>query len=134
MKKKPIILIAIGIVLAILGGVMFMLFNSNKSLDVGEFSLSNHQWAIETFPSDKNVGSIDDANTAIEKSKELWIEKYSVVAGQPNNPINGKPIKVYFDEKNDCWYVHGTLPSNINGAVPSALIQKDGKVLAVWMD
>lgn len=134
MKNKIIILISIGLVLAVIGGAIIMLFNSNKQPDVGEFELNKYRWEIETFPSDKNVGQVDDANAAIEKAKELWIEKYSVVGGQPNNPINGKPIKIYFDEKNDCWYVHGTLPKNQVGGYPHAIIQKDGKVIAVWHD
>ena len=134
MRKKIIVFVAVGIVLATLGGAMIMVFNSNKTVYIGEFDLTNFQWEIETFPSDKNVGQVDNANTAIEKAKELWIEKYSVVAGQPNNPINEKPIKVYFDEKNGCWYVHGTLSRNQVGGVPHAIIQKDGKVVAVWHD
>ena len=133
MKSRIIVLVAMGLVLAIIAGAIIVLFSSKKQLDAGEFSLANYQWEIETFPSDKNVGRVDDANVAVEKAKELWLDKFSMVNGQPYNPVNGRKIKVSYDSENDCWLINGTLPSNTKGSVPCALIQKDGKVLAIWM-
>ena len=111
-----------------------MLFTSKKPPNVEEFSLSSYQWEIENFPSDKNVGQVDDANTAIEKAQELWLEKYSIVNGQTYNPINGRKIEVSYDSENDCWHINGTLPPKSGGGVPHAIIQRDGKVTAVWHD
>ncbi len=138
MKNKIIISITIFFVLAVIGGVAIMLFSSKqppktKPSDVGKFDLTNYQWEIETFPSDKNVGQVDDANTAIEKSKEIWLDKYNEVNGQPYNPINGRKIEVSYDSKKECWHINGTLPPDVDGAAPNALIQKEGQVLAVWM-
>lgn len=127
MKNKIIILIAIGLVLAVIGGAIIMLFNSNKQPDVGEFELNKYRWEIETFPSDKNVGQVDDANAAIEKAKELWIEKYSVVGGQPNNPINGRPIKVYFDEKMIVGMCMVLYPKIKSGDIHTPSSKKTGK-------
>ena len=45
--------------------------------DKGAFALSKYQEEIEASPSDRNVGQIDDAETAVAKAKELWLEKYS---------------------------------------------------------
>ncbi len=131
MKKKFIIVTIVCVVIAILGGIVVLLFSSNKP-NVGQFDLSNYQWAIDKFPLDKNVGKVDNAETAIEKAKEVWIEKFNTINGETYNPINGKPIKVYFDSKNDCWYLHGALPKNWIGGVPGILIKSNGDVLAVW--
>lgn len=133
MKNKIIILVAISLVLVVIGGAIFMLFSSKKQPDVGEFDLTKYQWEIENFPSDKNVGQVNDSNTAIEKAKELWIERFNTVGGKPYNPINGRKIEVSYDFEKECWHINGTLPSNVDGAVPQGLIQKDGKVLAIWM-
>ena len=107
--------------------------DKNAEDNVLKFDLTNYQWGIENFPSDKNVGYVDNANTAIEKAKELWIEKYSMFGGQPYNPLDGVKIIVSYDYERDVWLINGTLPPDIDGVVPQALIQKDGKVLAVWM-
>ena len=100
---------------------------------IGEFRLSDYEWEMETYPSDKNVGPTNDAETAIQKAKELYFEKFGVMNGQPFNPLKNVEITVAYDKYNQCWLVSGTLPVEIDGAVPMALIQKDGKVLAVWM-
>ena len=135
MRKKLIIYaVIICIVLAVLGGGIFMLFDSNKSYNIKEFSLLNYQWEIETFPSDKNVGQVDDASTAIEKAKELWFEKFSMIGENTYNPINGRKIEVSYDSKEECWHVNGTLQKNTLGGVPHAIIRKNGEGLAIWYD
>lgn len=142
MKKKAIILIIILVILSILGGLMIMLSSPQKAqntqeqltIEVGKFDLSEFQWDVDTFPSDKNIGSVDDYSVAIDKAKELWVEEYSMLGGQAYNPINGETIKVRFDEKNDCWLVYGTLPENAVGGVPHVIVKKDGNVIAVWCD
>ena len=133
MKKKNIVFIVASSILVILVCTLALLFN-NKSLDIGEFDLANYQWEIETFPSDKNVGEVNDAKIAIEKAKELWIEKFGLINGKPYDPTQGRKVNVSYDAENECWYINGTLPRNWNGGVPHALIQKDGKVLAIWHD
>lgn len=133
MKKKTIIIL-ITVALVLLGVMIMMLINLNKSSKISEFDLSNYKWEIETFQSDKNVGKVNDSNTAIAQAKELWIEKYGTINGIPYDPTHGRKVNVYFDYSNDCWLIRGTLPPNTKGSVPSAIIQKDGTVLAVWMD
>jgi hypothetical protein len=131
MRKK--ILIAIGcLTISIFCGIIIMIFNSKK-INVPEFNLTDYNWEIEHFSSNKNVGQIDNANIAIEKAKELWLEIYGMINGEPYDPTRGRKINVSFDSENDCWRIYGTLPSNVDGAVPQALIKSDGDVLAVWM-
>lgn len=110
-----------------------MIFRLNKQSSIGEFAVEEYQWEIENFPYEKSVGQVDDANVAIEKAKELWLEKYSTVNGQPYDPIKGKKCEIFFDHGNNCWLVKTTLPSNTKGSVPHAIIRKDGTVIAVWM-
>ena len=109
-----------------------MLYNQNKPPIVVNFNLTTYQREIETFPSDKNVGPVNDAITAIKKAKELWLEEFSEIDGKPYNPINGREIVVAYNHENEIWCVNGTLPRNHIGSVPHALIKKDGKVLAVF--
>lgn len=134
MRKKRIVFIVIGIVIVVLGGVFFMLCNSNQPHDIKEFSLLNYQWEIETFPSDKNVGPVDNANTAIEKAKELWIEEFSMIGEKPYAPVNRGKFEVSYDSEKECWHVNGALSMNTLGGVPHAIIRKNGEVIAVWQD
>lgn len=133
MKNKLFVSIAIGLALAIIGGTMVMLLHSNQQPSIKEFDVEKYQWEIENFPSEKNVGQVNDVNTVIEKAKELWIEKYSTINGQSYDPIKGRKIEVFFDNNNDCWLVKTTLLPNTKESVPHAIIRKDGMVLAVWM-
>ena len=133
MKQKIFILLVIGVVVTVIGGGIVMLFYSNKPSIIGEFDSEKYKWEIENFSFSKNVGQVNDANTAIEKAKELWIEKYSTVNGQSYDPIKGRKCEVFFDRYNDCWLIKITLESNTIGSVPHAIIRKDGTVIAVWM-
>ncbi len=67
------------IVLICIVAIISVLFLKSRSEDVKveSFSMTNYQWEIQTFSTDQNVGEVNDKNTAIEKSKSLWIEKYS---------------------------------------------------------
>ncbi|MCL2867129.1 MAG: YbbC/YhhH family protein [Clostridia bacterium] len=120
--KKILIIIIVVIV-----GMIIYLFNSSNKPYVGQFNINSvHiQWGIDHFPSDKNVGKINNANTAIKKAKELWIEKYGVINGKPYDPTQGREVTVAYDDENECWLVQGTLPDDINfdGAAPNALEQ-----------
>ena len=111
-----------------------MIARSNKEPVVKDFNIEEYHWEIETFQSDKNVGKVNDSNTAIAQAKELWIEKYGTINGIPYDPTRGRKVNVFFDDSNDCWLIKGTLPPNTKGSVPCAIIQKNGEVLAVWMD
>ena len=73
MKNKAMIFMILGLVLAIIAGVIIMQFHSKKQTDVGTFELTKYQWEIENFPSDKNVGQVNDSDTAIEKAKERFV-------------------------------------------------------------
>ena len=134
MKNKVIVFIIVGIILVIAGGVGIMLFNASETSKVREFDLAKYQWALDIFPSDKNVGEVQDKNIAIEKAKVLWIEKYGIINGKPYDPTRGLKVNVSYNTENQCWHIYGTLPPDVDGGVPHALIQKDGKVLAVWCD
>ena len=130
------VLFIVSLIVSILATTSCSICNNSNAPEKenGTFSLedTNHdfQWAIENCPSDKNVGSVSDANTAITKAKELWIAKY---LSDFYNPIDGREILVSYDSKNECWWVRGTLPGDGDGEVPMALIKTDGTVLAIWI-
>ena len=102
-------------------------------VNLKEFDISEYQWEIENFPSTENVGQINDALAAIESAKELWIEKFSTIGGQPYDPINEREIEIFLDRDDDCWLIRVLLPPETLGSTPHAIIQKDGDVVAVWM-
>lgn len=133
MKNKIIFSIVIVFTLTVIGGVMIIIFHSDKHPSIREFDVAKYQWEIENFSFQKNVGQVNDVNTVIEKAKELWIEKYGTVNGQPYDPIKGRGIEALFDKNNDCWLVKIALLPDTKGSTPHAIIQKDGMVLAVWM-
>ena len=117
------------IVLICIVAIISVLFLKSRSeeVKVESFSMTNYQWEIQTFSTDQNVGEVNDKNTAIEKSKSLWIEKYS--ADIPN-----RKIKVAYDEKEESWHVYSVSPPNTLGGVLHTIIQKNGDVLAVWSE
>lgn len=126
MKKKVALFAIIMIVLAVICGFIIALFGLNHQPDVGKFTLTEYQWEIENFPSDKNVGKVDDENTAIEKAKEMLSEKYG--------DTDGKKMNIEYDSESGCWHVYGSVSPKELGGVPHAIIQRDGKVVAVWYE
>ena len=145
MKRKLHYFVIIGLSFAMTGAAVIVHFCLNKEpaskelpvkeLTVGEFDMADHQEAIEYFPSDKNVGQVNDGYTAIEKAKELWLEKYSIINGRPEDPLRGiKGYEVFFDQNNDCWLVQTIWPRYTKGCTFRTIIQTDGKVIAVWYD
>lgn len=112
----------------------FIMFFQSSKTSVPQFTSSGDaQFGLTYFPSNKNVGSIADAETAIEKAKALWMEEFSTINGKPYDPINGYPIEATYDYDEEYWILNGTLPDLCLGSVPIAIIEPDGDVLAVWM-
>ncbi|MDR0889999.1 MAG: YbbC/YhhH family protein [Oscillospiraceae bacterium] len=131
MKKRLLFWIGIVLIIALVGGSIFMfVFRTIKTTEaVGTFKLTDYSFYIENFPSEIVLGTIDSAQSAKEKAEEIWIEIYGDTAK------NKKPYIVSFDELNQVWMVQGTLPNNWVGGVPYIIFRKaDGKVLAVWHD
>lgn len=128
-KEKNVLVVTILIVVVIVSAIPVFLFFSWQP-SIAEFDLEKYRWEIENCSSQTNVGPVDDADTAIDMAKELWVDSFQT---ESYNPINGRQILVFYDSVNMCWLIKGTLPAYKDGAVPNALIQKDGKVLAVWV-
>lgn len=130
MKRKPVILVVL--ILVFIGGFLSLLFLLHRPEEsnmpkVETFCLAEYQWEIQTFSTVQNIGEVTEEKTAIRKAKALWLEKYSVA-------IPDKKIEVAYDSKEECWHVYGTLSPNALGGVFHAVIQKDGNLLAVWID
>lgn len=146
--KKTVILLAV--IIFLVSGVAAMInFKLNKpsnkplnkpsestsfnvdevSLELGEFELDDYRWELENFPSSLSVGDVPDAKTAWLKAKDIWIEEYA-----PYNPFAHleEIITVLYDARNECWLVKTKLRSDYLGATPRVILEKNGKVLAVW--
>lgn len=125
-NMKKIIVLVISIALIAVGGTIIVLYNLKKQPDIGKFTIEEYKWEIENFQSDKNIGKVDNANIAIEKAKELWSEKYG--------DTDGKKVNIEYDPESGCWHVCGLVSPKKFGGVPHAIIQRDGKVMAVWYE
>ena len=100
-----------------------------------EFTIEDYELGILMFPKDENVGAIVDQEDAAQKGIDLWI-KYLTI-NKPTlkwNPINGEPVVVAYDAESDCWLIKGTLPPEVAGVVPTAIIRANGDVVAVWLN
>ena len=110
-------------------------------IKVENFNLDDYSHYIEVYAENKNVGEIKTAEIAEEKAEKLWKE-HSFELKYYKLPEN-LDFKVSYDKNKECWLVSGfTAPTkNLDGSIqvmlestPNAIIQKDGKVLAVWLD
>lgn len=108
------------------------------------FDMADYQNEIGFFASDKNVGRVDNEDTAIEKAKVLWREEFGSVNGEPYDPIKDKNIEAFFDSENNSWLIK-TIPAEAEeesggyikitlGGGLYAIIQNDGAVVAVWFE
>ena len=105
------------------------------ALYVGKFQLSEYQYFVEHFPYDKNVGRVEDSETAKKVAKELWIERFPAVYGENENPFKGRIAVSYYDAENECWHVTCVfieVPGLVDRGGSGTMIKKDGEVLAVW--
>lgn len=106
----------------------------NHFVKIRSFSLNEYSDVVETYEEQHNVGNVNNASVAINVSKRLWSNKYGRINGIEYDITRGNEILVYFDNRNDCWCVKGTLNDNELGCVPGAIIKTDGTVLAVFME
>jgi len=107
-----------------------------ENVQVGTFQVSEFTPHWEEYPAREQVGLVSSAETAIEKATELIMETLADTSmngffGYPEDPTDGRPLKVFYDEQSACWLVHGTMPPGFMGVSPYALIQRDGTVLSV---
>ena len=99
--------------------------SSNQMID--SFELEKYQWEINNYQINRNVGLVPDKDTAVNIAKKLWYEKYS-------ETISYSEIKVSFDNKNECWHIFNTVEPDVLGGIFHVLIEKNGKVIAVWAE
>ena len=135
MKRKHIILC---ILVFVIGGLLYLIptlqeihANAQRKED---FSLTGflqrYDW-IDIGLENKNVGEVNSKKDAIEKAKALWQEKYPEYC---DSRVNKKSIKVGYDDDEECWHIYAIQPRGMVGGMLHAFIEKDGDVLAVWVD
>jgi len=124
MKNKRTIIILIIVILLNIIGILYIFNLSNR---VGEYNLDDYKYVIENYSSTKIVGQTNELSDVKKKARNEFILKFG------NNEMEGRPIKVFFDFKNETWLIQAGLPKNSIGWVFYILIrQNDGKVLAIW--
>ena len=122
MKRKVSVLV----IASLLIGVFIALIQLTRLSRVGEFSLSEYQRELEQLSSTSDVSEVDTPQKAIRSAKELWDEKGFV----PST----KRVGIAYDQEAECWHVYSKPKANMLGGVAHAIIEKDGTVLALWMD
>lgn len=90
---------------------------------------NEHKDMIETYASTANVGEVHHIDIAKEQALSLWETELGIVdVWQKEN------LKVSFNYENACWLITGTPSASSEGKTPYALIRKNGKVDAVWLE
>jgi len=90
--------------------------------------LQEYSRMIKQFSVDADVGIVENKEDAIKAAEEMWLNKFG------DSILEKKPYAAVYDKQNEIWLVHGTLPMYMVGGVPMILIERNGKVLAVWHD
>lgn len=94
------------------------------------FDVKDYSLFIENFQDCINIGEIENSKTAKNKGVLFLKEKFGekVCAYEPYN--------AYFDKKNNCWLVRGTLDkktsNSIKGGTPCVIFDDNGNILAIW--
>ena len=146
--KYTLIAGLIGIVAAIIGalGVSGVFTVYDDTVD-GEFSIDEDYYryiidggklSVEAIKRDAeyfgkkldlsdNVGSVENAADARRAAVKVWNEIYG------KHHIEGeKPYKVKYDAEHEVWHVRGTLPEGRVGGTAHILLEKRGRIIAVW--
>lgn len=138
MKKKMIIIVIIGVlVISIIFGISIFCYfastigkistnnRSQNTFDVKDYSLF-----IENFQDCISIGEIENSKMAKDKGLLFLKEKFGEKVGAY------EPYNVYFDKKNNCWLLRGTLDrqisNSIKGGTPCVIFDNNGNVLALW--
>lgn len=101
---------------------------------IEDFKIADYAWGIKNFPTWGKLEAIEGVEDAAQKGIDLWVKHLTIHEERVQyDPINGEPIIVAYDEEADCWLIKGTLPPNVSGAVPTAIIRSNGEIVAVWM-
>jgi len=117
MKKKVIFMIIILFLLLSLV-IVFVIFRMTSS--------KNYILPVDQNSFVKN-GAVPNEETAIKIAEAIWLPIYG------EKIYNRQPFKAEYIEKEDCWYVRGTLPENWTGGVPEIKINKsDCKIVYVF--
>ena len=131
MKNRQFVLLAVALSSAMcLLGTFFFLHAFSESHPPAQslietFTIKDYEVQLQKFTTNKNVGLVANSNTAIEKAKSLWQEKY-------NKDIAKKSINISYDYEESCWHIYNTVSPNTVGGVYHAIIRNNGDVLAVW--
>lgn len=87
---------------------------------------NEHKAEIEAYTGTSDVGEVHHINIAKEKALSLWETELNVGGVWQQDDLT-----VSFNYENACWLIIGT---QVDGKTPYALIQKSGKVDAVWLE
>lgn len=100
------------------------------------FILSDYQehtdWWSENWGK-VNVGQIVDAETAIQKAKQIWADHLKLT------DYEGTNVCTYYDSTEECWLIiakvdYSAQDKLVLNSEPSVIIHKNGDILALWIE
>lgn len=104
--------------------------------DSTTFVLSDYQehtdWWSENWGK-VNVGQIIDAETAIQKAKQIWADRLEFT------DYEGTNVCIYYDSTEECWLIIAKVDNSaqdklVLNSEPSVIIHKNGDILALWIE
>ena len=130
MKKNGIILISLVAVILISSICIYF-----WPVKVSTFSVSDHQDDIDWYQKGGEhweeyldfyeMRPIKNGRYAKWTAFEIWFKVYGW------GIFTEFPYNVFFDEKNDTWYVESSLPEGMTGGTAYLIITSEGEILAV---
>lgn len=88
-----------------------------------------HKAQIESYAGITDVGAVYHIDVAKEKALSLWETE-----GNTGGLWKKEDLTVSFNNAYQEWLITGTPSDSVDGKTPYALIQKNGKVDAVWLE
>ena len=131
MGKNRIKTLILGIIVVIIGTIIFNLF---FPLHVGTFSVYDYRDIVYEDPY-CNVGHINNRFEAVNAARQVWHDTYG-------DSLNKYHIDVYYDSDNECWFMDGFIWEGYftqcnpfygyAGGGADVIITSDGDVVAIW--
>ena len=130
--KKHVWIICVFAVL-VMGSVAYVLYSQylHKNPKVSDFDISEYSQWVEWYPSDRNIGPVNDAYTAREKARMVWAEMWGEEAASNKKP---RVISVSYDTESEVWLVKSVKKGYLDSGIYILIKSSTGDVIAVWRD
>lgn len=111
-------------------GNTYELSQSEQGEKIYPFALTEYRGEIENHAYSKNVDIVPIGKVALDKSISLWEEEFG-----KQDYSTGRDNRIFFDKKEACWcVVSSPVDNNATNSTFKTIVNKNGDVLAVWVE